>query len=97
MTNVNELPQLTEELIDLSKEYLRQETVGHAQRLGKVAGFSMGAAMLFSIGVILLATAGMRFLVEVLPEGGLWTALALFISALIAGGAAGTVAWRASS
>ncbi|HKZ30216.1 MAG TPA: phage holin family protein [Acidimicrobiia bacterium] len=96
MSNVNELPQLAAELVELSKEYLRQETLEPAKRLGKVAGLSVGAGMLISLGVILLATAGMRFLIEVFPEGGLWTALALLTSALVAAGAAGIVVWRAT-
>ena len=96
MTDVSELPQLAGELVDLSKEYLRQETLEPAKRLGKVAGLSVGAGVLVSIGVILLATAGMRYLIEVFPEGGLWTALALFASALVSAGIAGIVVWRAT-
>jgi hypothetical protein len=97
MSNVNELPQLAGELVDLSKEYLRQETLEPAKRLGKVAGMSIGAGMLIAIGVILLATAGMRLLIEVLPQGGLWTALALFTSSLVSAGLAGIIIWRATS
>lgn len=82
------------ELVDLSKEYLRQETLDPAKRLGKVAGFSVGAGILIALGVILLATAGMRYLIEVFPTGGLWTALALFSSALVLAGAAGIIVWR---
>ena len=96
MSNLSELPQLTTELVDMSKEYLRQETLEPAKRLGRVAGFSVGAGLLAAIGVILLATAGMRFLIDVFPEGGLWTALALFTSALVAAGVAGIIVWRAS-
>lgn len=96
MSKVNELPQMASELVDLSKEYLRQETLEPAKRLGKVAGLSIGAGLLLAIGVILLATAGMRYLIELLPEGGLWTALALFISAVVAGGIGGLIMWRAT-
>jgi hypothetical protein len=96
MSELSELPQLTSELVDMSKEYLRQETLEPAKRLGKVAGLSVGAGLLIAIGVILLATAGLRFLIEVFPEGGLWTALALLTSALVSAGAAGIIAWRAT-
>jgi hypothetical protein len=96
VSNVNELPQMAGELVELSKEYLRQETLEPAKRLGKVAGMSVGAGLLIAIGVILLATAGMRFLIEVFPEGGLWTALALFSSALVSAGIAGIIVWRAT-
>lgn len=96
MSELSELPQLTSELVDMSKEYLRQETLEPAKRLGKVAGFSVGAGMLMAIGVILLATAGMRFLIDVFPEGGLWEALALFTAALVCAGVAGITVWRAT-
>ena len=41
MSNVNELPQLAGELVEMSKEYLKQETLEPAKRLGKVAGLSI--------------------------------------------------------
>lgn len=96
MSNINELPQLATELFDLSKQYLRQETLEPAKRLGKVAGLGLAAALLLAIGAMLLATAGMRFLVDVLPEGELWRALALFVSALVLGGTAGVIVWRST-
>ena len=96
MSDVNEIPQMAGELVELSKEYLRQETLEPAKRLGKVAGLSIGAGMLIAIGVILLATAGMRYLIEVFPDGGLWTALALFASAVVSAGVAGLFVWRAT-
>ena len=96
MSSTNELPQLAGELLELSKQYLRQETLEPAKRLGKVAGLSVGAGVMVAIGVILLATAGMRFLIEVFPEGGLWPALALFSSALVSAGVAGLIVWRAT-
>ena len=96
MSNMSEIPQLAGELVELSKEYLRQETLEPAKRLGKVAGMSVGAGILVAIGVILLATAGMRLLIEVFREGGLWTALALVSSALVSAGVAGLIVWRAT-
>ncbi len=93
---MNELPQLTTELVDLTKQYLRQETLEPAKQLGKLAGLSIGAVLLLSVGAILLATAGMRFLVDVLPGGELWRALGLFVSALVLGGTAGLIMWRAT-
>jgi uncharacterized protein YndB with AHSA1/START domain len=55
----------------------------------------VGAAILIAMGVVLLATAGFRYLIEIFPEGGLWTALALFASSLVSAGVAGIV-WRAT-
>ena len=97
MSNVNELPEMATELVELSKEYLRQETLEPAKRLGKVGGLSIGAGMLMAIGVILLATAGLRFLIDIFPEGGLWTALALFTSAVVSAAIAGLIIWRATA
>lgn len=54
----------------------------------------VGAGMLIAIGVILLATAGTRYLIEIFPEGGLWTALAFSSSALVFAGVAGII-WKA--
>jgi hypothetical protein len=54
-----------------------------------------GAAVLIAVGAVLLATAGLRYLVEVFPQGDWWTVLALLASALIAAGAAG-ITWKAS-
>jgi hypothetical protein len=55
----------------------------------------VGAAILIAVGVILLATAGLRYLIEVFPEGEWWTVLALLASSLVAAGAAG-ITWKAS-
>lgn len=48
-----------------------------------------------AFGFILLATAGMRYLIEVLPKGGLWSALALLAASLVCAGVAG-VLWKAN-
>ncbi len=96
MGDVRELPDQVTELVDLSKEYLRQETLEPAKRLGKVAGMSLLAGLLWAIGSILLAVAGTRTLIRVLPEGDLWSALGLVIAALVLVAIAGLVVWRAS-
>ena len=54
-----------------------------------------GGPVLIALGAILLATAGMRYLIEVFPEGEWQAVLALLASALIAAGIAAIV-WRAS-
>ncbi len=54
-----------------------------------------GAVWLMALGAILVATAGMRYLVEVLPEGEWWRVLALFAVALVAG-LVGFITWKAS-
>ena len=45
MTERKEIPELTSELIDMSREYLRQETIEPAKRLGKHAGLGIGGAI----------------------------------------------------
>ncbi|GBD83713.1 hypothetical protein BMS3Abin02_00093 [bacterium BMS3Abin02] len=96
MSDVSEIPEQVGELIDLSKQYLREQTIEPAKRLGRVAGMGLGAAVLFSIGALLLAVAGTRSLIRVLPDGDLWSALGLFISAIVLSGIAGLIMWRAT-
>src|SRR3546814_1286347 len=54
MARPQEIPQLTTELIDMSREYLRQETLEPAKRLGKHAGMGIGGAALLSFGSFLM-------------------------------------------
>ena len=85
MSGATELPQKVSEFIDLSKEYLRQETLEPAKRLGRYAGFTIGASFLFAIGAVLLAIAGVRGMIYILPDGPNWSALGYILSALIIG------------
>ncbi len=96
MSDVSEIPEHVSELLDLSKQYLRQETIEPAKKLGRVAGMGLAAALLFAIGAVLLAIAGTRLLIGVLPDGELWSALGLFISVIVLAGIAGLIMWRAS-
>ncbi len=82
MPGPSELPDLVTEFVDMSKEYLRQETLEPAKRLGRFAGFTIGASMLFAIGGLLLAIAGMRGIIYLLPEGPNWSALGYILAAL---------------
>lgn len=85
MAGVAELPQLVTEFVDLSKEYLRQETLEPARRLGRFAGFTIAASMMFAIGSLLLAVAGVRGIIYLLPEGPNWSALGYVLGALAIG------------
>ena len=82
MPGPTELPQLVTEFVDMSKEYLRQETIEPAKKLGRFAGFTIGASILFAIGGLLLAIAGMRGIIYLLPEGPNWSALGYILAAL---------------
>ena len=70
MARATELPQLITEFVDMSKEYLRQETIEPAKQLGRFAGFSLAAAVLFSIGSLFLSVAGVRLIVSALKKKG---------------------------
>lgn len=85
MPRATELPQLVTEFVDMSKEYLRQETIEPAKRLGRFAGFTIGASILVAIGSLLLAIAGMRGIIYLLPDGPNWSALGYILGALAIG------------
>jgi len=82
MAGATELPQMVTEFVDLSKEYLRQETIEPAKQLGRFAGFTVGASVLFAIGGLLLSIAGMRGIIYLLPDGPNWSALGYILGAL---------------
>jgi hypothetical protein len=94
MPEPHEIPQLTTELIDMSREYLRQETIEPVKRLGKTAGMGVGGAMAISLGAVFLVLALYSGLKTWLPKGEWYVVLARLLSALGAGGAAGLVVWR---
>ena len=82
MPGPQELPELVTEFVDMSKEYLRQETIEPAKTLGRFAGFTIGASLLFAIGGVLLSIAGMRGIIYLLPDGPNWSALGYILAAL---------------
>jgi len=96
MANPTELPQLVGEFVDMSKEYLRQETLEPAKDLGRYAGFSIAAAASFALGVFFLSIAGLRGLVAILPDGPNWSAVGYLLAALSLGVIAGVIAWGVS-
>ena len=82
MAGATELPQLVTEFVDMSKEYLRQETLEPAKRLGRFAGFTIAASILFAFGGLLLAIAAVRGIIILLPDGPNWSALGYVLGAL---------------
>ena len=86
MAKLQDLPAMIAEFRDLAKEYLLQETVGQAKKLGRFAGLSLGAAALWALAAMLLGVAGFRGLVKLLPEGPYWEALAYLIAVVVAVG-----------
>lgn len=84
--------------MDMSRDYLRQETIEPAKRLGKVAGMGVGGAMVISLGAFLLAWGLYYGLVSVftefVSESQWWVVLSRFLTAVVAAGVAGLVVWR---
>ena len=83
MAKLQDLPAMIADFRDLAKEYLLQETVGQAKKLGRFTGLSLGAAALWALAVMLLGVAGLRGLVKLLPEGAYWEALAYLIVVIV--------------
>lgn len=83
MANPTELPDLVREFTDMSREYLKQETVEPAKQLGRYGGFALAAAVCFGIGAVLLSIAGLRLIIDALPEGPNWSALGYLITTVI--------------
>ncbi len=89
MAGVKEIPELIQESVDISKQYLRQETVEPAKRLGKAFGLGFAAAAVFSVTALLGGIAVNRWIIRALPEGGTvtesrnWSGLGYVISAVV--------------
>lgn len=92
----NELPQMVTDLVDMSKEYLRQETLEPAKKLGRFAGMSIGAGALMAFVALFLGLAIYAFFLQVLPEGEWWVVGARGFTVLATAGLAGLLGWRMS-
>lgn len=95
MASTKELPQLVSEFVDLSKAYLRQETVGRAKLLGRQAGFGLAAAFVGALAATLLAVAGVRLLIDVMPgepSHRMWSGLAYILGSVLTVGLGGLIA-----
>ena len=97
MAQAQEIPQIATELVEMSREYLRQETLEPAKRLGKQAALGVGGALLLGLGVAFLAWGLYYGLQMLFPEGEWWVVLSRALTAVAAAAAAGLVAWRMSS
>ena len=96
MAEPHEIPQITTELVEMSREYLRQETLEPAKKLGKVAGMGVGGAIVMAVGAVCLAWALYYGLQLVLPDGDWWVVLARGLTAVAALTAAAIIGWRIS-
>ncbi|MEE8332161.1 MAG: hypothetical protein V3R84_10370 [Acidimicrobiia bacterium] len=99
MGATKEIPELVNEFVDMSKEYLRQETVGRAQLLGRHAGVGMASAFASALAVIFLSVAGVRLLIDAMPgepDHQMWSGLAYVTAALVLAAVAGIIVARVS-
>jgi hypothetical protein len=96
MAGPTELPQLISEFFDLARDYLRENTMVPAKKLGRLAGFSFAASMLFVLAAIFLGVVVMRLIVEAMPDGGIWSGFGYVVSAFALLALTGLVMWRAT-
>ena len=97
MSERKELPQQITDLVELTKQYLRQETVDPLRRIGQSVATALAGGLLVGLGVVLLSMGLHLFLTEVLPGGQGWTSAAAAIVAVVFFLAALTVAARLRS
>jgi hypothetical protein len=96
MANVRDLPQMVGEFVDMAKRYLREQTMGPARALGRLAAFSVIGSIMFVLAALFLSVAGMRILVDVMPDGTVWSGLGYVASGALLLVITGLVMWRAT-
>lgn len=96
MAGPTELPQLISEFFDLAKEYLRENTIVPAKKLGRLAGMSFAASLLFVLAALFLGIVILRVIVGAMPDGAIWSGLGYMASALALLLLTGLVMWRAT-
>ena len=94
MADPKELPQLVTELLDMSKAYLRQETIEPAKALGRFAGISLVAGVVFAIAALFGGLAAYALYRQVLPDGEWWVVAARGFTVLTTAAVAGLIGWR---
>lgn len=89
MAKTKEIPELTNEFVEMSTAYLRQETVGRAKAFGRFAGLGFAAGGLAALGLLFLTIAAVRGIREVLPEETthqIWSGVGYLVAALVVAG-----------
>lgn len=94
MADPKQVPELAAELFEMSKQYLRQETIEPAKRLGRYAGMGVAGAVAFALAAVFLVTALYSLLQLVLPASAWYNVLARGITTVAAGVVAGVIIWR---
>lgn len=96
MAGPTELPQLISEFIDLAKAYLRENTIVPARRLGRLAGLSFAASVLFVLAALFLGVVVLRVIVDAMPDGSIWSGFGYILASLALLLLTGLVMWRAT-
>ena len=96
VAKTSELPEMVGEFIELSKQYLREQTLEPAKKLGRLAGFSFAGAIVMALAVTFLAIAGARLIIDVLPDGAIWSGFGYILSSIALLMVTGFVMWRGS-
>jgi len=96
MATVRQLPEMIGEFIELAKQYLKDAILAPARRLGRLAGFSFAAALLFILAALFLGVVALRVIVAVMPDGAIWSGLGYLAAAVVLLGLTGGVMWRAT-
>ena len=96
MASPREVPDLIGEFFALAKQYLREHTIEPAKALGRLAGLSFAASVVFVLASLFLAVSGMRLILSVMPDGVIWSGLGYMAASLALLAATGLVMWRAT-
>ena len=83
MADPKEIPQQVADLIELAKQYLRQETVDPLKRLGRSVAIAAVVAVLVGLGAVLGSLALHEFLSEALPDTNWWGVAAAGITSVV--------------
>ena len=96
MAKAKQLPELVGEFIELAKRYVRERTVDRAKALGRLTAFSFAGALVCVLATLFLAVAGMRAIVDLLPDGNIWSGFGYVLAAIGLFIVSGLIAWRAA-
>jgi hypothetical protein len=96
VAKAKQLPELVGEFIELAKQYVRERTVDRAKALGRMAAFGFAGALVCVLATLFLAVAGMRAIVDLLPDGRIWSGFGYVLAAIGLFIVSGLIAWRAA-
>jgi hypothetical protein len=96
MAGPTELPQLISEFFDLARDYVKEQTIVPARKLGRLFGYSLAAVFVFILASLFLSVVGMRLIVEAMPDGAIWSGFGYITAAVALLAVTGLIMWRAA-